>query len=193
VGLVELLIALAISAALLTATAAALDASFKAYRTNQETGDLTQRARLAMHRMLTEIRATQSHEPASAVNEAFRSGLNVDSTSIRIYSNDTNAIEYRQEGTQIVRQTFRLVGATWTPDTARPILDGVSAGAFTITMEPQRSVDASRAGLAYDQLRRATIRLTVRPAATQSTGIETTNSNQSITLVSSVVPRRNAW
>lgn len=192
VGLVELLISLAITAALLTATGAALDASFKAYRTNQELGDLTQRARLAMHRMLTEIRATQNHEPSADVLPIFRSGVNVESLSIRIFTDDNNAIEYRQVGTQILRQTFRRVGGVMQPDAARPILDGIDPGAFSITMEPQRSAPASRAGLAFDQLRRATISLSVRQAATQGATTESTGK-QSLKLVSSVVPRRNAW
>lgn len=192
VGLVELLISLAITAALLTATGAALDASFKAYRTNQELGDLTQRARLAMHRMLTEIRATQAHEPSADVLNIFRSGVNVDSLSIRIFSDDNNAIEYSHVGTQILRQTFRRVGGVWQPDAARPILDGIDPGAFSITMEPQRSLAASRAGLPFDQLRRATISLSVRQAASQGSSTESTGK-QSLKLVSSVVPRRNAW
>ncbi len=193
VGLVELLISLAISAALLTATGAALDASFKAYRTNQEIGDVTQRARLAMHRMLTEIRSTQAHEPSADVLSIYRAGVNVESTSIRIYTDDNNAIEYRQVGSEVLRQTFRRTGGVWEPATAHPILTGVAPGNFSIGMEPQRSLAASRAGTNFDQLRRATIRLTVGASATQSTRTETTNSGQTMSLVSSVVPRRNAW
>ncbi|MFN4242930.1 MAG: prepilin-type N-terminal cleavage/methylation domain-containing protein [Tepidisphaerales bacterium] len=191
-GLVELLISLAITAALLTATAIALDASFRAYRTNQELGDLTQRARLAMHRMLTEIRATQDHEPAPGDLAVFRSGIVVDTTAIRIYTDPDNAIEYRHEGSRIVRQTFRRVGGAWTSEPARALLDGVAPGNFTVTMEPQRSARAARAGLPFDQLRRATIRMTVQQANPQTTRSEMAG-NQSVSLVSSVVPRRNAW
>lgn len=191
-GLVELLISLAITAALLTATAIALDASFQAYRTNQELGDLTQRARLAMHRMLTEIRATQDHEPAPGDLAIFRSGVVVDTTVIRIYTDPDNAVEYRHEGSRIVRQTFRRVGGAWTSEPTRTLLDGVDPGNFTITMEPQRSARAARGGLPHDQLRRATIRMTVRQANPQTTRSEVAG-NQSVSLVSSVVPRRNAW
>lgn len=192
VGLVELLISLAITAALLTATAVALDASFNAYRTNQENGDLTQRARLAMHRMLTEIRSTQDHEPAADDLASFRAGVVIDTTAIRIYTGPHHAIEYRHEGHQIIRQTFARVSGAWTSDDPRVLLDGVAPGNFTITMEPQRSAGAARAGLSFDQLRRATIRLTVQHANPQTTRSEVVG-NQSVTLVSSVVPRRNAW
>lgn len=192
VGLVEMLISLAITAALLTATAIALDASFNAYRTNQENGDLTQRARLAMHRMLTEIRSTQGHEPAAADLASFRSGTVIDTTAIRIYTGPHHAIEYRHEGNQIIRQTFARIGGAWTSDDPRVLLDGVAPGNFNITMEPQRSAGSARAGLNFDQLRRATIRLTVQHANPQATRSEVVG-NQSVTLVSSVVPRRNAW
>lgn len=191
-GLVELLISLAITAALLTATAVALDASFRAYRANQEIGDLTQRARLAMHRMVTEIRATQDHEPAPSDLAIFRSGIIVDTTSIRIYTDPNNAIDYRHENGQLLRQTFRRVAGAWVSDPPRLLLDGVANGDFLVTMEPQRSARAARAGLPHDQLRRATIRLTVRQANPASTRSEVAG-NQSVTLVSSVVPRRNAW
>jgi hypothetical protein len=192
VGMVELLVALSISAALLTATAVALDASFKAYRANQEIGDLTQRARLAMHRILTEIRSTQDHVPDASVLSIFRTGVAVQTPSIRIYTDATNAIEYRQQGTQVIRQTFTLTGGAWQPAAAAVLLDGVAAGQFNITMEPQRSETAARAGLPCDQLRRATIRMTLVEGGSATSRTEVAG-NQSISLVSSVVPRRNAW
>ena len=63
VGLVELLIALSISAILLTATAVAVDASFKAYAANQEESSLLQQGRMALNRMVTSIRTPTRPQP----------------------------------------------------------------------------------------------------------------------------------
>lgn len=194
-GLFELLIALSITAALLAATGAALDASFKAYRTNQEVGDLTQRARLAMHRLLFEIRSSQSHAPGNAQLSAYQSGVIVDTTSIRLYSDPANGVEYFQPAgsSQVLRRTLTNTGGAWATGSASVFLDGVAPGDFTITMEPQRSADAVRAGTACDQLRRATIRFTVRSTPGTSSAATEMAGNNTVSLVSSVVPRRNAW
>jgi hypothetical protein len=191
-GLFELLISLAISAALLTATAVALDASFKAYRVNQELGDITQRARLALHRLVTELRSATDPAPAADVEAIYRSGINVQTTSIRIDTSPTSAIRYRLVGTQVLRETLNRVSGNWTVASSAVFLDGLTTGDFQITMEPQRSPDAARAGLPCDQLRRASIRLTVRPSAASNLSPERDGSS-AITLVSSVVPRKNAW
>lgn len=194
-GLFELLVSLAITAALLTATGVALDSSFKAYRTNQETGDLTQRARLAMHRMLTEIRSGQNQVPATTELAVFQSGVNVNTLSIRVFSTDTAGVEYSQPAntSQIVRKTLTYTGGAWVAGPSQVFLDGVRPGDFSITMEPQRSAAAARAGLACDQLRRATIRFTIRSTVGNSSGQTETAGNNTVTLVSSVVPRRTAW
>lgn len=62
-NLVEMLLALAISAALLTATMVALRASFNAYQRTTEMASTHTISRLAMHRMLTLIRTGQEFGP----------------------------------------------------------------------------------------------------------------------------------
>jgi len=62
-NIVELLIALAISAALLTATMAALDASFFAYQRTTEVASTHTIGRLALHRMLALIRTGTEFGP----------------------------------------------------------------------------------------------------------------------------------
>ena len=62
-NLVEMLIALAITAALLTATMVALDASFMAYQATTEEASTHTISRLIMNRMLTLIRTGQEFGP----------------------------------------------------------------------------------------------------------------------------------
>src|SRR5687767_4914529 len=62
-NLVEMLIALSITSALLTATLVALNASFMAYQTTTEEASTHVISRLVMHRMLTMIRTGQDFEP----------------------------------------------------------------------------------------------------------------------------------
>ncbi len=62
-NLVELLMALTISATLLTATMVALDASFMAYQNTTEVASTHTISRLAMHRILTLIRTGTEFRP----------------------------------------------------------------------------------------------------------------------------------
>ena len=62
-NLVEMLIALAITAALLSATMVALDASFMAYQTTTEVASTHTISRLAMLRLMTLIRTGQDFGP----------------------------------------------------------------------------------------------------------------------------------
>lgn len=65
-NLIELLIALGITAALLTSTMVALNASFVAYQRTTEEASTHTIARLAMHRLLTLIRTGQDFGPFPA-------------------------------------------------------------------------------------------------------------------------------
>jgi prepilin-type N-terminal cleavage/methylation domain-containing protein len=192
VGLVELLVALAISATLLTAVAAAVDASFKAYSVNQSNAQLMQRARLAMNRITSSIRATSDHLPDDDdAQDDFESGLITQASSIRMLLDDTNGVIYRQAGNQLQMIPFTIAGNVLTEGTAHVLVDGVGAGDFQITFEPQKSIQASKVGGVYDQLRRASIVLTVRTSANNSTVGE--EQNQSVTLSGSIMPRKNIW
>jgi prepilin-type N-terminal cleavage/methylation domain-containing protein len=66
VSLVELLIALAISAMLLTATAMAINASFRAYADAAEQASSQAATRMVVNRLLTLIRTSTAHGPLSA-------------------------------------------------------------------------------------------------------------------------------
>jgi prepilin-type N-terminal cleavage/methylation domain-containing protein len=184
VGLVELMIALAISAALLTAVAMALDASFKAYRINQEQSSLTQRARLATHRVLTSIRQSDAHAPyTGALLANFALGQVINDSGIQMYDDASNLIVFRYDD-----PNDRLIMRTGGVD--RTLLEGVTQ--FNVTIEPMRSATSIRTGGSYDLLARATILLTLRTNDSTSMNTETTG-DQTVTISSSVMPRRNVW
>lgn len=196
VGLVELLVALSISAALLTAVGVAVDASFKAYAANENEAQLMQRARLALNRMTTCIRACVDHTPStSAQCDQFETGVVTTDSGIEMKFDTTNGIAFRQSGTHLeaVKFTDNTTTGVRTYSTARVLLEGVNAGDFTITMEPQRSAQAAKVGdPRFDQLKRASIVLTVRPATTTSVAGEQ-GQKQPVTLSASIMPRKNLW
>jgi prepilin-type N-terminal cleavage/methylation domain-containing protein len=193
VGLVELLIALAISAALLTAVAFAVDASFKAYAANETQAQLMQRSRLAMNRITTYIRATTQHLPDDDdAQDDFENGLVCNASAIRMMIDSSSGVIFRQTGDELQMIPFTIAGNVLTEGTARTLLQGVGDGDFNITFEPQRSAQAVKTGAKYDQLKRASITLTVRATENTSVSGEQTQ-NQSTTLSMSIMPRRNIW
>jgi prepilin-type N-terminal cleavage/methylation domain-containing protein len=184
VGLIELLLALAISAMLLTATAVAVDASFKAYANNQEQSSLLQQARMALNRMVTSIRTSDSHAPADfKLLVDFKNGKKVTGTAIGMFQEDGTNIVYRYDaGKQQLLADIR--GSSYV------VARGVQA--FAIVMEPMRSEEALRTGSGYDLLRRASIQLTIGTTAQTAQSSETTGKHP-VTLSVSVTPRRNSW
>jgi hypothetical protein len=184
VGLAELLIALSISAALLTATAVAIDASFKAYAINQEQSDLTQRTRLAMYRMTTMIRQTKEHAPTTAGKATlFASGATVTDTGIDMFDLEGNSVSYFYDA-----PNKRLMASI--NGVERPMCEGVQS--FTVRLEPMRSTTSIRTGGPWDLMKRATLEMTVRTTSSTATRGEGVD-RQSVTLSASVMPRRNAW
>jgi prepilin-type N-terminal cleavage/methylation domain-containing protein len=154
VGLVELLIALSISALLLTATAVAVDASFKAYANNQEESSLLQQSRMALNRVVTSIRTSDTHAPTDATQLVdFKAGLMVTGSSIGMLQEDGTDIVYRYDAAKKLL-TAQVRGKSYI------VARGVEA--FTVTMEPMRSEEALRIGGSYDLLRRANILITIR-------------------------------
>src|SRR3954463_8550923 len=98
VGLIELLIALSISAVLLTATAVAVDASFKAYANNQEEASLLQQSRMALNRVVTSIRTSDTHAPIGAAQLVdFKAGLMATDSGIAMIQEDGTDVLYRYD------------------------------------------------------------------------------------------------
>lgn len=184
-SLAELLISLLISAMLLTAVAVAIDASFKSYQVNEEQSMLTQRARLALYRMLTEIRTTSTHQPyTSAKITSFATGQTVTDTGISMYDNNNSQITYMYDAAS---EQLRVIQGTAT----HVLLNGVTS--FQVTMQPMQSANSIKTGsMTYDLLMRATILISVHTNASTSKYSESTG-NQTVTISSSVMPRRNVW
>lgn len=183
-GLAELLIALAICASLLTAVGVALDASFKSYKINQEQSALTQRARLTLHRVLTTIRQCDAHAPATgSLSDEFASGQIVDDDGIAMIDDDGHEIVFKYDS---INQRILMVR----DDVERTLTEGVTQ--FEVTLEPMRSPTAIRTGAPFDLLHRATLLITVRLSGDTAMSSESTG-NQTVTISSSVMPRRNVW
>ena len=183
-GLFELLVSLAISATLLTAVGAALHTATQAYQINQEQSTLTQRARLAMNRMLAEIRNTQLHAPLTAsVVTQFAGGVIVNDIGINMFTNANVPVTYQYDA---ANQQLLMIDNNVT----HVMLHGVTA--FQITMQPMQSATSLKTGGPFDLLERATITLTVQTVDHSANATETTN-RQSVTLSSSVMPRKNVW
>jgi hypothetical protein len=183
-GVFELLTALSISAALLTATGVAIDASFKAYRINQQQSDLAQRSRLAIYRITTMIRQTKEHAPDNAtLSSQFATGKTVTDTAIDMFDLHGKAVTYKHDPAK--RQLLAIYDGQ-----SHVMCEGVEA--FTVRLEPMRSAKSIKTGGSWDLLRRATLLLTVKTSDKTTLDTEA-GGQQTITLSASVMPRRNAW
>lgn len=184
-AVVELLIALAIGATMLVAVAYTVDAAFRAYSINQEQSDLMQHARLAMHRVITGIRATGAHQP---INDLplfdFKAGRV--STDVGIVMTDANGepVGFRFDPVN------RMLLGTDRTGSEYVILRGVEK--FEVKFEPMQTLQSKRTGGPYDRLRRATVLLTVKTEG-RTAYVDRTVAAQRVTLSSSAMPRRNIW
>ncbi len=173
-NLIELLIALAITAALLSATMMALRASFMAYQTTTEVASTHTISRLVMNRMLALLRTGQDFGPLPLSP--------LDSIV------DSDFIEFFTDNGQLV--TLHWVDADDTlyvvltdennVETPYPLLEGVTSCNFTLEYE-----------LGY-KLHRATIDMTIVPDDNMSVTLDGDNQ-QVIRLVASAMPRMIAY
>jgi prepilin-type N-terminal cleavage/methylation domain-containing protein len=183
-GLVELMIAMSISASLLSAVAVAVDACFRGYRINQEQGILMQRSRVAQNFICTIIRTTEDHAPLSDSQAiAFDGGATVTDTGLQMLDLNKKLVKFEWD----VPTKRLLVTAE-----GRTNVLAYGVENFTVRMEPMRSATSVRTGGSYDLLQRATITLTVRTTEENSEPGETTGT-QTLTLSASAMPRRNVW
>ena len=177
-NLIELLIALAITSALLTATMVALDASFMAYQATTEQASTHTIGRLILHRTLTLIRSGTEFGPFP---------LDPTDTSI-----ESNFIEF-------ITPDGAVMVITWEPaDEALYIdidgdvnllLEGVVA-----QIDPDTGLDVAPFKLEYEngrELYRATVDLAIVPDDNMDLEIEGDNV-ESIRLVGSAMPRNFA-
>ena len=185
-NLVEMLIALAITAALMASVMVALDASFMAYQSTTEVASTHTIGRLVLYRMLTLIRTGQDFGP-NPINPQ-------DSIVV------STEIEFLTPNGQYVRlEWFETADATHPQ--ANALYAVINNGAPQLMMEgviPQYDsfgVQIMPFTLEYElgrRLHRATIDITVVPDDNMSVTIDG-DSQQQLRLVASAMPRITAY
>ena len=185
-NLIEMLIALAITATLLSAVMVALHASFMAYQSTTELASTHTIARLVMHRMLALIRTGQEFGP-----------FPINPQDSIIFSNE---IEFLTPMGDLVRLEWYADTDATHPEpnalyavinngTPRLMLEGVvqqpdGAGGQTLPFTLEYELGR--------RLHRATIDLTIVPDDNMSVTIDGDNQQQ-IRLVASAMPRITAF
>lgn len=183
-SLVELLVALAITAMLLTATMVALDASFKAYADVAEQSSAQASTRMVTQRLLTLIRTSTAQGPLDSdttiTPNAVRAGDIITGPYVELVDSKGNLVrvEYRPTPQELWLITTPLGTNT---AQAQPLMGGVTAATFT---NRRRMNDQ---GLWV--LERATMDVTVLPGADATLSMEG-RSPQPIRIIASTVPRK---
>ena len=201
IGLVELLIALALEAALLTAVAISVHAAIQSHRSNTDYAAMTSRTRIAMLHMTNLLRNASFGDPYTpSVRESeFKKGGSldpatgrrtgfVDDIGFRAVECDpydkqmkalkTGEVRWNEDDKQL---EMRLDNGQWQV-LARQVT------AFNVRLRPMQSEDARHSqGLNqhFDTVEEITISMTISP--------EGKGQASDVSMVSSVVPRRAAW
>lgn len=190
-SLIEMMVALAISAALLTASLAALDTSFKSYQQTSETASTHVVTRIVTHRVLTMIRTGREFAPYP-LDVLDQTQNPMFSNSIEFVSDEDEATNYRQvtrifaeldpdatDGSQRLMLTLdEFTDGVLTTSETRPLLRGVLDATFT---------------LEYDvgpRLMRATMDLTVESSDLGGASLNANWDTPTLRLVASASPRR---
>jgi len=181
-SIVEMLMALAITAMLLTATMVAIDASFRAYAAAAESASTQTATRLVLNRLLTLVRTSVAHGPLepdakSAWDPARPDTLQSSYLTLLDAKGRLVTVEYDQPNERLMA-TFTLPDGT---SQTQPMLGGVTDAQFFI----HRRLDASFVWV----LERASIDLTVVPDQDTSLSMESADT-QAVRVVASTMPRR---
>ena len=182
-SILELLLALAITAVLLTATAAAIAASFRAYGDAVEQAGAQVATRMVTQRLLGLIRGSTAHGPlepdADADPPITLDGDTITSSHIELIDPQGRVLrcEYRAADEEL----WLIMNAGETDEQAQPLIAGVTAASFTL-----------RRWLNDDdlwELERATIDLTVQPDEDATLALEN-GPAQAIRVIASTKPRK---
>lgn len=190
-SMVELLVALTITATLLTATMAALDASYKSYQVTTEGASTNVISRMVMHRVMSMIRTGSDFGPyPEDVLDTEQNPLTTNFIEFERSFDESTGVQRlvrleRRAQDDPARGPFELwyietvmTNGAQTSQDSFPLLTGVREIMFT---------------LEYDvgpRLRRATVDLTVSPNDYQDASFKAGMEGATIRLVSSVAPRR---
>ena len=178
-NLVEVLLALAITATLLTATLAALDASFRAYQSTTEEVSTQSIGRIVMHRVLTLLRTGSEFGPFPADPRVSR--IRSDFIEFRTQNGEVVTIRWERDAERLMYEVDGeapvelLDGVVGTEDEAGNLLEP-----FTLEFEQGR------------RLYRATVDLTVEPNDVIDLDLEGDRARR-IRLVGSAMPRLEAF
>ena len=179
-SLVEMLISLAITAMLLTATMVAIDASFQAYAAAAESASTQTSTRLVTHRLLHFIRTSTAHGPLLPETDVTLSGTTLTSYYIELIDPDGNLIRLEYDDTE------EMLYVTITPfggsvATREPLLGGVTQCEFKLI----RRLDDDGVWI----LDRGTIDFTVEPDQDTSLAIEG-DAAEPMRVIASTMPRK---
>lgn len=192
-NLIEMLIALAITAALLSATMVALNASFMAYQSTTEVASTHTISRLAMMRLMTLIRTGQEFGPFP---------INPQDSIV-----ESSEIEFLTPGDDRLQRPSQLIRVEWfeVPDGTHPIGNAlyvvVNGGTPQLLLEGVIPVfnefdeQIMPFTLEYElgrKLYRATVDITVVPDDNMSVELDGDNQ-QEIRLVATAMPRIEAY
>jgi type II secretory pathway pseudopilin PulG len=182
-SLVELLLALAISAMLLTATMVALDASFKAYADAAEQASSQAATRMVTQRLITMIRTSTAHgplEPDGAANPP----VTLDGETIT-----SHYIELLDAQGQVMRIEYRAASnELWlvnTPPSGIAVQQPVLGGVTACTFQCLRRINPE--GVLV--LHRASMDMTVQPGEDATLSLENGKAHP-IRVIASTIPRR---
>lgn len=181
--IVEVLIVLAILAALMTAIGFAIDASLKSFAVNVGHAEAVERARSASLRITADLRAATDVTPLdSEAIESFRNGNSVVDQGVSFIDAAGRSVTYRFD------TAAKLLLAD--VDDLDPLVLARGVESFSIRLTPARSADARKAGLPHDLLDRGTLSITVRPTGGYG---DRTDTGVAVTLSASIAPRTNRW
>lgn len=189
-SLIEMLVALAISALLLTASLAALDASFRSYKVTTDSASTHVVSRIVMHRLMTMIRTGQDFAPFPA--DVFNPNQNpMISNFIEFVSVDDPANNFRQVtrleavpdpngpiGSLMLQLILENDNNGTITREERPLIRGLLDATFTLEYVPG------------PRLSRATVDLTIMPNDGEAARLALDVDAPTIRLVASTSPRQ---
>jgi len=188
-SMVEVLISLAITSTLLTATMAALNTSFKSYQVTSEGASTNVVARIVMQRLTAMIRTGDSFGPYP-VNAILTPELESDYIEFVSYRDPSTGTERvtrleRREATgedgpyELWYTMTTYVDDVYQDEESAPLLVGLNDVVFTMEFD------------VGPRLRRATVDLIIQPDDMQDLAVGSTLEAPTIRLVASASPRMN--
>ena len=184
-SLVELLISLAITAILLTATMVAVDASFYAYASAAEQASTQTAARMVTHRVMSLIRTSTLHGPVELPNPNTNPPVTLNGDTVTSHfielvdtKSDLLRVEYDADQQTLFLTVSDLNGLN---AQTQPILTGVTNAQFSLV----RRLNEDNLFV----LSRATFDITALPAADTTLDIEQ-GPAQAVRYIASTMPRK---